>query len=241
MNRSFILPLLLILAACTAPIDAPPDPTSIFTAAPQQAVETPGIPPTLAVPTSTSTPLPSLVLEGIPAYLTSVPENFNPDLCRDTRALGLLHDLQSAIQNKDGKLLASLVSPNTGVGVRFLRDGNVITYFDNVKFVFETAYEADWGLGAGSGLPVKGSFQDIVLPSLEVVFASNPIITCNDLKTGGATYIPEWPYQGMDYYSVHFPGTDEFGGLNWETWAVGMLRQEGKPMLAALVRYAWEP
>jgi hypothetical protein len=180
-------------------------------------------------------------LDAIPAYLTSVPESFTPEFCQDTRALQLLSDLQTAIQTRDGELLASLVSPDTGVGVRFLRGGNVITYFDNIKFIFETTYAADWGLGAGSGEPLKGSFQQIVLPSLEAVFSSNPAVTCNELKTGGATYVPEWPYSGMDYYSVHFPGTDEFSGMDWETWAVGMTREQGKPMLAALVRFAWEP
>ena len=229
------------LIACSAPVDAPPDPTSIFTPVPQQAVETQTVSPTLAVPAITPTPLPALPLNGIPAYLTSVPENFNPDFCQDTRALQLLNDLQTAVQTREGELLASLVSPSTGVGVRFIREGKVITYFDNIKFIFETTYEADWGLSPGSGEPVKGSFQEIVLPSLELVFSSNATVTCNQLTFGGATYIPEWPYQGMDYYSVHYPGTDDFNGLNWETWAVGMVRQEGKPMLAALIHFAWEP
>lgn len=243
---ALFLMVISFVAACLPPIDAPPDPTSIFTAAPQQAVETQTVPsatPTLALPTSTATAIaqPTLSLEDIPAYLTSVPENFNPDFCQDTRALQLLFNFQTAIQNKDGELLASLVSPSTGVGVRYIRDGSVITYFDNIEFVFETTYEADWGLSPGSGEPLKGSFQQIVPPSLEAVFASNPILTCNELKTGGATYTPAWRYNGMDYYSVHFPGTDEFGGMNWETWAVGMIREQGKPMLAALIHYVWEP
>lgn len=229
------------LIACSAPVDAPPDPTSVFTSIPQQTVEADVNPPTLEVPTSTSTPLPAFPLNDISAYLTSVPENFNPDFCQDTRALQLLNDLRTAVQTRDGELLASLVSPSTGVGVRFIREGKVITYFDNIKFIFETTYEADWGLNAGSGEPVKGSFQKIVLPSLELVFSSKATATCNQLTFGGATYIPEWPYDGMDYYSVHFPGTDEFNGLNWETWSAGMVRQEGKPMLAALVHFAWEP
>lgn len=242
MKRTFPILFVFFLAACSPPVDAPPDPTSIFTTAPQQAPPT--VPPatsTLEVFTSIPAVQPTLALTDIPAYLTSVPENFSPDFCQDTRALQLLSDLKTAIQTRDGKLLASIANPKTGVGVRFIRDGNVITYFDNVKFVFETTYEADWGLGAGSGLPVKGSFQEIVLPSLELLFASNPAVTCNELKVGGATYVPEWPYRGMDFYSIYFPGTDEFGGMDWETWAVGMAREEGKPMLAALVHFAWEP
>jgi hypothetical protein len=240
-KHTLFLMVVNLLVACSAPVDAPPPPTSIFTDSPPQAVSTPTPFPATStpevIPASPTVP----PLDGIPAYLTSVPESFTPEFCKDTRALQLLSDLQTAIQNKDGELLASLVSPSSGVGVRFIRNGSVITYFDNIKFVFETTYEADWGLGAGSGLPVKGSFQDIVLPSLETVFSSNPILACNELITGGATYVPEWQYQGMDFYSVHFPGTDEFGGMNWETWAVGMVPEQGKPMLAALGHFVWEP
>ncbi|MBI2331242.1 MAG: hypothetical protein HYU84_03605 [Chloroflexi bacterium] len=225
MKRLFLPLLVLTLAACFAPVDAPPPPTSIFSATPQLAV------PTLTVAPATSAPI----------MPTSTPATSSQGFCQDARALQLLSDLQTAIQNRDGELLASLVSPTTGVGVRFIRNGKVVTYFDNVKFIFETTYQADWGLAAGSGEPVKGPFHEIVLPSLDRVFAGNPITTCGELKVGGATYIPEWPYSGMDYYSVHFPGTDQYAGMDWETWAVGMLREEGKPMLAALVHYNWEP
>lgn len=226
MKRMF-LPLLavLTLTACFAPVDAPPPPTSIFSATPQPAV------PTLTDAPATSAPI-------IPTF---TPQISNTNFCQDSLTLQLIADLQTSIQNRDGELLASLVSPTSGVGVRFIRDGNVITYFDNIKFIFETTYEADWGLGAGSGAPVKGPFHEIVLPSLDKVFGSDLVMTCNELKIGGATYVPEWPYSGMDFYSVHFPGTDQYAGMDWETWAVGMVREGGKPMLAALVHYAWEP
>lgn len=227
------------LIACSVPVDAPPEPTSIFTSEPQLAIPTAA--PALEIPTSTPTALPVNALDEIPDYLTSVPESFNSDYCKDTRPLQLLSDLRAAIQNRDGELLASLVGVDAGVGVRFLREGKVITYFDNIKFIFETTYEADWGLSPGSGEPVKGSFQTVVLPSLEKVFLSNPSVTCNQLILGGATYTTGFPYEGMNFYSVHFPGTDEFGGMDWETWAVGMFSNQGMPMLAALIRFAWEP
>ena len=245
MKRTFFsLLIALTLTACFTPVDAPPPPTAIASDTPQPAVSSQTDQPATSAP-GIASPVGGAqqvsTLNEIPAYLTSVPENFNPNMCLDTRALQLLNNLQTSIQNQDGELLASLVSPNTGIGVRFIRDGKVITYFDNVKFVFETTYAADWGLAAGSGEPVKGPFHDIVLPSLSRVFAADPLITCNELKVGGATYVPEWPYAGMDFYSVHFPGTDQYAGMDWETWAVGMVRQEGKPMLAALIHYAWEP
>jgi hypothetical protein len=64
---------------------------------------------------------------------------------------------------------------------------------------------------------------------------------CNQIKVGGATYQPEWPYKDMNYYSVHFPGTDQNGGLDWETWLVGMESVGGKLYLSALVHFVWEP
>lgn len=245
-NRLNLILFIFFLSACAPPVDAPPDPTSVFTSAPGQAPATetlisPTVTATVELSTSAPTALPTFALDEIPAYLTSVPESFNPDYCKDTRPLQLLGDLKTAIQTRDGDLLASLVNPDAGVGVRYIRDGNVITYFDNVKFIFETTYEADWGLAPGSGEPVKGSFQQIVLPSLEKVLLSHPAVICDQLILGGATYAADFPYDGMNFYSIHFPGTDEFGGMDWETWAVGMFSNQGKPMLAALIRFAWEP
>ena len=246
MKHTLLILLTLTLSACFAPVEALPPPTALITDTPQPAISTPttipatstSLPdPATAIPTQTPAPAAEMTINDIPLRLTAMPEAFTPDLCTDTRALQLLLTLQT----HDGELLASSVSPATGVGVRYIRSGNVITYFDNIKFIFETTYQADWGFAPGSGEPVKGAFQEIVLPSLEVVFNSNAIVTCNSLKVGGATYTPEWPYEGMDFYSVHFPGTDQYAGMDWETWAVGMVRQEGKPVLAALVRYAWEP
>ncbi|NWF62752.1 MAG: hypothetical protein HXY38_00445 [Chloroflexi bacterium] len=245
MKRVNTFWFMLIFTACSAPVDTPPDPTLIFTAPPPVATETQALPSPTATqpPTATLTPTspPALALDDVPAYLTSVPESFNSDVCKDTRVLQLLSDLGTAIRTRNGQLLASLVIPDAGVGVQYIRNGNVITYFENIKFVFETTYEAEWGFAPGSGEPVVGSFQKVILPSLELVFGSNPVLTCNEIKTGGATYAPQWPYQGIEFYSVHFPGTEEFGGLNWETWAVGIMRDQGKPMLSALVRFAWEP
>lgn len=249
MKHTLLILLTLTLSACFAPVDAPPPPTALITDTPQPAVSTPTnipatftpLPDLVTTPTQTPTPAAEITINDIPVRLTAIPEAFTPDLCTDTRTLQLLLNLQTALQTRNGELLASIVSPATGVGVRYIRNGNVITYFDNIKFIFETTYQADWGFAPGSGEPVKGAFQEIVLPSLETVFNSNAIVTCNSLKVGGATYTPEWPYEGMDFYSIHFPGTDQYAGMDWETWAVGMVRQEGKPVLAALVRYAWEP
>lgn len=232
MKNLFLSLMLLTLAACAVPVDVPPP----LTALPTDTLQVGLIPS----PTRFATPIATLTQ---PPVFTQTPiPTQPPDFCADIRGTQLINSFSNAISAKDGALLLSLVSPSTGMDVRFYRDGNVVNYdVQHAKFVFETTFQADWGLSYGSGEPTLGSFQDIILPSLQQVFTPNSLIVCSQLQTGGATYIPEWPYPGMNYYSVYFPGTEEFGGLNWETWAVGMENIAGKPYIAALAHYVWEP
>lgn len=223
MKKSFLILICLTLIACSVPTP-PATPTQIPTATvPATFTLTPAVVNTLS---PTQTPFPTSP----------------PDFCADIRGSELLKTFSQAIANKDGALLASLVSPSYGMDVRYYRDGNVINYdVEHAKFVFETTFEADWGLSFGSGEATKGSFQDIILPSLQQVFTPASLVVCNQIQTGGTTYIPEWQYEGMNYYSVYFPGTEEFGYLDWQTWAVGMDNIAGKPYLAALSHFVWEP
>jgi len=230
MRHIFLSLLILTLAACSAAVDAPPPPTALPTATAQLALTS--VPTFTAIPSQTQPPV--LTQTPIPTQ--------PPDFCADIRGTELINSLSKAIASKDGALLASLISPTYGMDVQYYRDGNVINYdVEHAKFVFETTFEADWGLSFGSGEVTKGSFQDIVLPTLEKVFTPNSLIVCSQIQTGGRNYVPQWPYPDMDYYSVYFPGTEEFGGLDWQTWAVGMDNVTGKPTIAALVHYVWEP
>lgn len=213
--RKFLLILtLLILPACSPPVDAPPPPT---------ALPADTLPPT-SVTTGTLTPLSP------------------PTFCDDPRPREVIQSLQTAVQMKDGVLLASLISPADGMDVIYIRNGNVINYdVEHAKFVFKTTYQAEWGLGAGSGAPVIGSFQEVILPSLQTVFTPNTVVTCNALKIGGVTYVPEWISPNTPYYSIHFPGTEQFGNMDWQTWGAGMTLVDGKYYLVALAHYEWEP
>ena len=219
------------LTACSIPVDEPPPPTALPTGTPQ---------PTLLVPAA-FTPIPALTQPA--ASTATLPVSTSaPLFCDDPRGYQLIALFSAAIASKDGQLLSSLVSPSKGMDVRFYRNGNVINYdVEHAKFVFETTFQANWGISYGSGESTLGSFQEIILPALQQVFTSTATLECNQLKVGGATYQPIWPYEGMNYYSVHFPGTDEYGGLDWQTWAVGMDMSAGKPMLAALAHFVWEP
>ncbi|NOT06065.1 MAG: hypothetical protein HOP27_15840 [Anaerolineales bacterium] len=219
--------ILLTLASCSIPVDVPPSPTALLPATPQPTLTAAVGASPIPVLTQIATPLPT----SAPGIVTSY--------CDDPRARDLITSFGKAVANKDGALLAALVSPTTGMDVRIYRDGNVVNYdVEHARFVFETTFKADWGLSYGSGESTLGSFQDIILPSLKIVFTPAALLECNQLKVGGVTYEPVWPYPEMNYYSVHFDGN---AGLDWETWAVGMDISSGKPLLAAFVHYVWEP
>ena len=231
--KTFLTALaMLTLIGCSVPVDTAPPPTPLITATPQPIL-TSTINPT-------STPVLSIPTES--ASTTTQTPNSPTPFCDDPRGRDLIDSFRRAIESKDGALLASLVSPAVGMDVRFYRDGNIVNYdAKHAKFVFETTFQADWGLSFGSGEPTLGSFQEIILPSLQVVFTPTAELVCNQIKVGGATYQALWPYPGMNYYSVHFPGTDPYSGMDWQTWAVGMDIITGKPYLASLVHFVWEP
>lgn len=233
MKSKITLLILLTLTACSTPVDQVPPPTALIADSPQPtwttAVEFSATPAPLEPPTPTLPPAPT----STPAPLS---------FCNDPRAKETIAALTNAIAAKDGAWLSSLVSPTRGMDVLFYRNGKAVNYdAEHAKFIFETTYQADWGISFGSGEATIGSFQDVVLPSLQIVFTPQAQLNCNQLEAGGATYVLDWPYPYLDYYSVHYPGTDEFGGLNWQTWGVGIENSAGKFYIAALVHYVWEP
>lgn len=215
----YIHPILLvwILIACAPALTAPlPD-------TPTQTL--------ISAPAFTDTPA---------ATETPAQEVFS--FCDDTRPKNLIENLAAAFKKRDGSLLAASISPNKGVDILFYRDGSAVHYTpEEAGSIFESDLSVDWGLSFGSGEATLGSFKDVVLPSLQFVFSNISTMSCNELLHGGATYIPEWPYPNMDFYSLHYAGTDQYGALDWQTWAVGMHMLVGQAYVAALVHYVWEP
>jgi len=234
MHKKWIFIALLGLTAltgCSLPNSAPlPTPTLLVipTLNPALLVATP-IPPT-AIPTATfAIPAPGAKVESA---------NF----CVDGQVPALIASLQTALQTSNGTLLASLVHPTHGVEVRYYRDGRTVTYDPaHAKFLFVTSWKVDWGNSFGYGQPTLGSFHKVILPALLKVFNTTYTLTCNQVQVGGASYPTTWPYTGINFYSVYFPGTQANGNLDWHTWLVGVEYAGGRPYLYALMQFEWEP
>lgn len=219
---SILLMGLFVLTSCNFSGSAAPTSTSIFFSTATPPGSLPVIPTSIFTPSAT--PISPVV----------------PNFCSDPQVITLIDSLKRAMLNADGALFSSLVSPN-GMEVRYFRYGTVVTYAaDQAKFLFETTFEANWGAEPGSGLDKTGSFHDVIVPKLAEIFNKPYTLHCNEIRHGGATYEVTWPYDG-DFYSIHYAGTEQYGYLDWHTWAAGIEYVNNKPFLYALMQFFWEP
>lgn len=237
MNTRILFTLFMgfiVLTACAAPTEIAPTPTTIFVI-PTITLTVPFVPLTPSAIVATSD-----TFTAIPA-LTSTPQPGTTNVCADPQVNTLIDSLKAAALNSDGQQLASLVSPTSGMDVRYFRNGTVVNYDqEHAKFLFETTFELDWGAEPGSGAPKVGSFHDVVVPKLVESFNQDYSLHCNQLEHGGATYDVMWPYQ-KDFYSIYFPGTQANGNMDWHTWVVGIEYVNNKPYIYALTQFFWEP
>jgi hypothetical protein len=175
------------------------------------------------------------------ASLPSTPSPI-PRFCDHSMAVALLGDVERALSAEDGTLLATLIDPAHGMDTRLIRNGTTINYDrTHAQELFSSDYAVNWGAGAGSGLPVIGSFRALVAPALLEVLTSDYTLECDRIRTGGATYEPTWPYTSGDFYSAFFPGTEPNGLLDWRTWVFGIRMENGTPYLYAILQFLWEP
>jgi hypothetical protein len=242
MNSKLTAMLILagtLLAACASPANPAVTPTAFGLPSPTFfPVETAAL--STQTPISL-TPLPTTVGTTPIATLPATQPSGSTNLCADPQATALIDSLKTAVLNSDGPLLASLVSPSSGLDVAYFHSGAVVNYRpDQAQFLFETTYEVDWGVEPGSGAPKTGSFHDVVVPALVKMFNQPYTLHCNELKYGGATYPVNFPYE-KGYYSIYFAGTEANGNLDWQTWVAGVEYVDGRPYLYALMQFFWEP
>jgi hypothetical protein len=225
-----LVPILLsgfiLLAACSSSNDTPTTPTPL------------GLPAatfTALIPGSTSD-----ALTPVAPGPGSTPSS-SANICSDPQVTTLIDSLKTAVTTEDGELLASLVSPTSGMEVSYFHNGTAIKYDQNqAKFLFETTYPANWGADPASGADKVGPFHEVVVPAMVKIFSQPYTLHCNELKYGGASYPVKFPYN-KDYYSIYFPGTQANGNMDWQTWVAGIEYLNGKPYLYALMQFYWEP
>jgi hypothetical protein len=163
--------------------------------------------------------------------------------CADPAVQDLLNRIKATLASRDGVQWSALVSPIHGLDVQYLRGGTIANYsLEESRWMFGTSYVTDWGLHPGSGLPVRGTFQDEVLPKLMDVYRAEFSTTCNDIRTGGTTYETTWSavYRNINFVTLFRPGPPD-QELDWRSLLYGIEYVEGKPYLFAINHLFWEP
>ena len=166
------------------------------------------------------------------------------DFCLDSRVRFLLDDLQIALENDDEVLFSSLVSPAHGLDLRYYRYGTLANYTrEEARWAFGSEYVVNWGNEPGSGNEKIGTFSEVPLPMLKEVFGANYELYCNDPGIA-KNFAPEawlYEYTNINFYQVFKPGTEEYGGMDWRSWLVGVEYVQGEPYLFALIHFEWTP
>ena len=173
-------------------------------------------------------------------YLTELvaPAHF----CEDTGVSDLLTELELAIREQNGERLFGVVSPRHGLTVQVLPNGNRHRFDDtDVRGLFQSDESFDWGTHPYTGEQHTGTFFEEVATDLEATIAgANAVVQCNDLVLGGHAYDVRLApsLANFNFYTLHFPGSDEYSNMDWSTWMVGVEYSEGVPYVVSLVHFS---
>ncbi len=162
----------------------------------------------------------------------------------DSRPIQLIATLKQAMQNSDGDLFASLVSPRHGVQVMYhgTWGSNPVIYLpEQARQAFASSEVIDWGAEGASGQNAVGTFSQVIQPKLLDVLLAAYELHPNDPNRAGM-YLEPWPqvYQNLNYFAVVKPPTPEIE-LDWRIWLAGFEYVDGAPYLVSLLHYVWEP
>ncbi len=173
-------------------------------------------------------------------YLTGqVPSTL---FCQDPAVTDLLTQLKTAIANEDSLLLAHTVHPERGLRLRTSWwNPEIMISSNELGDLFESPTSYDWGIEDGSGLPITGSFREVILPLLQNDLLAAANGSCNQIDhgpTAGSVQLPDG-YQGINYSAFHRVAGDTIG-FDWGTWVVGIEKWQSNYYLSFLIHYSYE-
>lgn len=170
---------------------------------------------------------------------TDIPQ---AQFCADAAVTRLIAELQTAVANRDDALLGQLIHPERGIRIHtYWWNAAVLIRGAEAQRLFSSPTSYDWGIADGSGLPIVGSFAQVILPDLErdLLLASEK--GCQEIlhgATAGWVRLPDG-YEQAPYVSLYRPAKDDIS-FDWGTWVIGVEWWNGRYYLSYLVHYQWE-
>jgi photosystem II stability/assembly factor-like uncharacterized protein len=160
--------------------------------------------------------------------------------CADGRIASLIEQLKGAVNQSNGALLGSLVSPTHGLNLNYWASSETVHYSSAAaQSVFTDPQVITWGSGGGSGKVDTGTFAQVVQPEMIDVLNSAYQLNCDALSYGQSyTDVSRYAATPIRFYSVVKPPTTD---LDWKVWLVRIEYVNGKPYVFGAVHYVWEP
>ena len=160
--------------------------------------------------------------------------------CADGRVPALIEQLKGSMNQSNGSLFASLISPSHGLNLNYWPSSPTVQYSSaTAQAAFTDPQARDWGSGGGSGAMDTGTFAQVVQPQMVDVLNSPYQLNCNALVYGQTyTNVTAYASSNMPYYSVVKPPTNV---MDWKVWLIRIEYVNGQPYLSGAMHYVWEP
>lgn len=182
------------------------------------------------------------VVGWVPAW--NLMEDVSPSaFCADERVDDLRRELIAAVTAQDGDAFSSLINPQRGVVIRYQwYMDEMLLSADQVVTQFDSGEDRVWGQLADSGIELRGSFTQVVLPKLLDVLENPHQEACNQLVLGDSPKDLPWPseFDNLNFLALHRAAPEGGNGYDWRTWILGIEYVDGKPTLGLLLQYSIE-
>jgi hypothetical protein len=163
-------------------------------------------------------------------------------------AVSAAYRIADGLYRGDFELLASYADEN---GVRFSPHAYIDVENDIILSPSEIANGAKdetvrfWGVSDGAGEDIEETFQAYlkdVVSFNDRNYQEAPILGVNAIVSAGNTLqnIDE-VYPNAKYVEFYFPGSEEFGGLDWSSLKVILVESEGQWKWIGIVNAKWAP
>jgi hypothetical protein len=168
-------------------------------------------------------------------------EYVSPEVfCADGHVPALIEQLKQAVNQSNGALLGSLVSPTHGLKLNYWPSSSPVPYTSaTAQTAFTDPQVREWGSGEGSGIVDTGTFAQIIQPQMIDVLNSPYQLNCNALSYGQTyTSVTTYASNNTPYYSVVKPPTTD---MDWKVWLLRIEYVNGQPYLSGATHYVWAP
>ncbi|RPJ19384.1 MAG: hypothetical protein EHM33_30355 [Chloroflexi bacterium] len=163
--------------------------------------------------------------------------------CADTRIPALIEQLKGSMNQSNGDMFASLVSPVHGVDVHLWAYHAPINFsVAAARTAFTSTEVYSWGSGPAGGTEYgNGTFSEIIQPRmLDTLNASNMETYCDNLTKVFPLAHP-WPFpNSIHFYNLYRPSSSP-AELDFRTWLIGFEYINNQPYLYGMVTIVWEP